>query len=179
MTLLDEFMPRYHFREIHSVAIHAPPARITALEVPFFRNFRLLPRRLVVKAGGLLSTPSPIFEHALKSGFVLLGESPDQEFVLGRIARFWMLRGGSSPRIGNASAFLGFDRPGYAKATISFRISRENEASRLTTETRVDGTDSAARRRFARYWLLIHPGSALLRKAWLDTIRREAEDSLS
>jgi hypothetical protein len=48
----------------------------------------------------------------------------------------------------------------------------------LTTETRIQATDDHARRSFRRYWLLIHPGSAAIRRAWLRAIRRRAEASL-
>src|SRR5262245_32557245 len=47
--------------------------------------------------------------------------------------------------------------------------------SRLVTETRVHATDAAARRRFAAYWRMIYPGSALLRVTWLRAIRARAE----
>ena len=47
--------------------------------------------------------------------------------------------------------------------------------TRVTTETRVFATDAAATRRFAAYWRLIYPGSALIRRMWLRAIARRAE----
>jgi hypothetical protein len=44
-------------------------------------------------------------------------------------------------------------------------------------ETRVHTTDAAAERRFAVYWRLIYPGSAFIRRMWLEAIRRRAESS--
>ena len=45
----------------------------------------------------------------------------------------------------------------------------------LTTETRIQATDDQARRSFRRYWRVIYPGSAAIRRAWLRAIRRRAE----
>src|SRR2546422_11129974 len=66
--------------------------------------------------------------------------------------------------------------PGYAKAVMNFRI---EDAGRgccvVRTETRVHATDARTRRRFAAYWWVIYPGSALIRRMWLRAIRRRAE----
>jgi hypothetical protein len=35
--------------------------------------------------------------------------------------------------------------------------------------------DAAARRKFGAYWLVICPGSALIRRMWLRAIERRAE----
>ncbi len=45
----------------------------------------------------------------------------------------------------------------------------------VTAETRVYATDASARRRFARYWRVIYPGSALIRRRWLRAMKRRAE----
>jgi hypothetical protein len=47
--------------------------------------------------------------------------------------------------------------------------------TRLTTETRVYATDASSRRRFAGYWRVIYPGSALIRRMWLRAVRERAE----
>ena len=47
--------------------------------------------------------------------------------------------------------------------------------TRVTTQTRVFATDLAATRRFATYWRVIYPGSALIRRMWLRAIKRRAE----
>jgi hypothetical protein len=44
----------------------------------------------------------------------------------------------------------------------------------LTTETRVLLTDDEARRRFARYWRVVGPLSALTRGSWLAAAKRRA-----
>jgi hypothetical protein len=45
----------------------------------------------------------------------------------------------------------------------------------LTTETRVFATDAPTRRKFAAYWRVIYPGSALIRMMWLRAIKQRAE----
>jgi hypothetical protein len=42
-------------------------------------------------------------------------------------------------------------------------------------ETRIFTPDAVARRRFRRYWLMIRPGSGLIRRLMLRSIRAEAE----
>ena len=49
------------------------------------------------------------------------------------------------------------------------------EKNAESTETRVFATDDSARRRFAAFWRVIYPGSALIRRMWLRAIQRRAE----
>jgi hypothetical protein len=55
---------------------------------------------------------------------------------------------------------------------MNFTVRTEAGGSRVTTETRIVGTDAEATRRFRRYWLLIRPGSGAIRRSWLKAIRR-------
>ncbi len=52
--------------------------------------------------------------------------------------------------------------------------SNKTEATLLTTETRVYATGAPSRRRFARYWRVIYPGSSLIRIMWLRAIEKRA-----
>ena len=45
----------------------------------------------------------------------------------------------------------------------------------ITTETRTAATDPASLRRFARYWLLAGPFSALIRRLMLRIAKSDAE----
>jgi hypothetical protein len=70
--------------------------------------------------------------------------------------------------------FMSFDQPGFAKIATSLRVDPYgNRSSILTMETRVAVTDDASRLRFRRYWLLVGPFSALIRRT---TMRRLAVD---
>lgn len=184
--LLDSFMPLYHFNEVHSIRIDAPPDRIfraiKALTLPEIRLahmlfwIRALPARLRGTRAARPLRTKPILEVAADSNFLLLAEETNRELVLGTIGQFWRLEGGASVRISNPQEFLAFDRPEYAKATLNFSLEEQIAGQyRLRTETRIHVPDPQARRRFAAYWRVIYPGSALLRRMWLRAIRRRAE----
>ena len=85
------------------------------------------------------------------------------------IGRFWKLSGGLR-KVEGREHFSSFDEPGYAKVAFNFRL----EDGELSTETRIAGTDAHARRRFGLYWLLIRPGSGLIRREWLRAIEKRA-----
>jgi hypothetical protein len=69
----------------------------------------------------LFSGSGSLFEQALSSGFVLLGESQNQELVLGAIGQFWKPLGRPLP-LASPKEFCDFDRPDYAKAVLNFFI---------------------------------------------------------
>ncbi|HEU4746901.1 MAG TPA: hypothetical protein VFS56_00260 [Gemmatimonadaceae bacterium] len=53
-------------------------------------------------------------------------------------------------------------------------LPNESGGSVVSTETRVFGSSPEAQRAFARYWRVIYPGSALIRRMWLRAIKRRA-----
>lgn len=180
--LIDDFMPAYQFNEIHSTRIQAPPDRIfqaikavTPEEIRFFRTLTWI-RSPRLKRGTeetlLDAAPAkPILDVAVRSGFLLLAEETDREIVLGAVVCC-----SKPPRITTPQEFLAFNPPGYAKASLNFYLEEEGGGwSKVTTETRVFATDSSARRKFAVYWRVIYPGSALIRRMWLQAIKRRAE----
>jgi hypothetical protein len=174
---LDEFLPHFHFSERHSTEVAAPPERtlravreLRGREVPLTGVLMAL-RRLPARK---LPRPSqgPLLAQMERGGFVLLTERAD-EVVLGIAGRFWELGSGVRPL--SAAEFARFAEPGCARAAIDFRVEQAGSGCRLTTETRIEGTDENARRTFGRYWRVVHPGSALIRREWLRAIRRRAE----
>lgn len=181
-TTTDEFLPEYQFWERHERQVRAAPDRIFEAiwsvpteEIRFFRFLTGIrnPRRRA--PGSLIAPPAarPILQVALSSGFVLLAEKKDRELVVGAfVAR---PSGGLRP---TALGFAGLSAPGYAKAVMDFRIEpREGGSSLLATETRVFATDQRTARSFAIYWRVIYPGSALIRRMWLNAIAARAERS--
>ena len=180
---LDEFLPDYEQNEIHSTGVAAPPEAVmaairslTAREVPVLvalMALRALPARLV----GRRRRPreGTILEGFLRGGFVTLADRP-HELVVGAVGRFW--RASGDVRRVSSDEFAAFSEPGYAKAAFNMQAQPSAEGGTLlTTETRIQATDEHARRRFRRYWLVVHPGSAAIRRAWLRAIRRRAERS--
>jgi len=177
--MLDEFLPSYDVNEVHSISTGAPPAAVmdairglTAVEVPVLVALMAIRSVPALLRRRRLPVRGPLLDGFRKSGFVQLSEAPD-ELVLGSVGRFWQPTGGLR-RI-EAAEFAGFAEPGWAKAVFNLQIDRVGERTVLSTETRIATTDEQARRSFARYWRLIHPGSALIRIAWLRAIRRRAE----
>jgi hypothetical protein len=177
---LDEFLPDYDANEVHSTRVAATPDAVlaavralTTRDVPLARALmavRSLPGRL---RGRRRSPGAPILEQFVRGGFVLLAER-DNELVLGGVGRFWEPSAPVRP-IG-AEEFAGFDEPGWAKTAFNFELRSEPDGrTLLTTETRIQTTDDAARGSFRRYWRVIGPASAAIRRAWLRAIRLRAE----
>jgi hypothetical protein len=179
VSVLDEFLPRYDVNEVHSITTGAAPADVmdairglTPRDVPLLvvlmavRSLPALLRRRRLPLRG------PLLDGFRTAGFVALREAPG-ELVLGGVGRFWRPSGGLR-RI-EAAEFREFAEPGWAKAAFNFEVERVGDRTLVRTETRVATTDDRARRSFGRYWRVVHPGSALIRVAWLRAIRRRAE----
>ena len=183
---LDEFLPDYDVNEIHSTRVAAAPGEVlaatralTSREVPLLvalMSLRGLPAALANPRGGWAPLgrvlDAPVLDHFTRAGFVVLADRPD-ELVVGGIGRFWTVDGGL--RRLTAAEFAAFDEPGFAKTVVNFHASVAPGGSLLTTETRIKATDESARRSFRRYWRLVMPGSAAIRRSWLRGIRRRAE----
>jgi hypothetical protein len=178
-TRLDEIVPRYQFVERHQRHIDAMPAHVwqTLLEVKasdirFFRALTTIRRFGRPGPESILNAPEgmPILDVALRTTFVRLAEEPMRELVVGTTLR--APPGATEPRTPNEYRDVG---PGFAVAAMNFYIEPDNQGgSILTTETRVFAADPASRRRFARYWSVIYPGSALIRREWLRAVERGA-----
>ena len=180
--LIDQFLPKYHFNELHSTRIHAPPEtvyaavrQVTAREIKLFRILTWIRSPHIGKpAESILAPPAddPVLDVALRSGFLLLADAPPREMVVGTIL-------GPVPsdgQIPTPDGFIALNRPGHAKAVMNFHVSSQPDGwVTLTTETRVRATNERAKRRFGRYWRVIYPGSALIRVMWLKAIKARAE----
>ncbi len=182
-TQLDQFAPVYQFNECHSVRVMAPRDRVyraikavTPDEIAFFRTPTWLRRFGRLGPESILNTPErvPILEVATRTGFLLLAEEPDREIVVGTLVaapRGWRPKRRSTPE-----DFKALREPGFAIAAMNFLVEDAGPgACTVTTETRIYATDASARRRFARYWRVIYPGSALIRRMWLRAVKRRAE----
>jgi hypothetical protein len=185
-ALLDEFTPVYQFHEVHSIRVKGSKDRIyrairsvTADEILLFRTLTWI-RRFGHSGGeGILNPPThqPVLDVALRNGFILLADQPGREIVIGNVVvvppGFRSNAGQSMPTPGQ---FKAIHQPGFAMATMNFLIADTGDGYCIVhTETRVYATDSSARHRFAPYWRMIYPGSALIRLMWLRAIKNQAE----
>jgi hypothetical protein len=179
---LDDFIPVAQYGERHAILIHAPREKVyralratTADEIRLFRLLTWirsprLPWRDTQESILAPSPHEPILDVALRSGFLLLAEEPGDEMVMGTIVCC------RRARIDDPPGFVRLDGPGYAKAAMNFRLQDAGAGETLlTTETRIFATDDGTKRRFAVYWRVIYPGSALIRRMWLRAVRRRAE----
>lgn len=173
--LLDEFLPRWDVRQNHATLVRAAPAQV-------YRAVRRLDlgrsrmNRLLFRARGLPVGRQITLSDLMSRGFVLLGEDPPRELVLGLIARPWTLMGGVRPV--DAATFRHFGLPGYARIGWAFKVKPRSAGwTRLETETRIRCTDQVSRRRFLRYWRVIGAFSGMVRRQALLIIKRDAEAS--
>jgi hypothetical protein len=179
---LDEFVPVWQFHEVHAIRVRAPRQQVwqaiksvTAGEIPFFLALTWLRRLGRPGPESILNAPEhrPLLEVATATTFLTLAEEPEREIVVGTLVvapRGWRPAGQRSPE-----AFKALNGPGFALAAMNFAIGDCGaEGCLVTTETRVFATDAATRRRFAGYWRVIYPGSALIRRMWLGAIARRA-----
>lgn len=109
-----------------------------------------------------------------RAGFRVVAERAPEELMIGLLGKFWTLRGGLCADV-TASHFAAGPPVGYALAGWNFTVAeRADGRSELRTETRVWCAPDA-RVKFRAYWLVVRPGSGLIRRAMLRGIRREAE----
>jgi hypothetical protein len=108
------------------------------------------------------------------TGFVILGEVPDKELVIGVAGQFWRLDGGRCTDL-TPQQFPGFSRPGYSKVAWNFKLQSKSAATTvLSTETRIKCFGKALWR-FRLYWSVVGPFSGLIRKAILKQVKVAAE----
>ena len=182
-SMLDEIAPEWQFHEVHRRHVDAPPEvawramrDVTANEIRLFGLLTWIRRGGRKGPESVLDAPErlPLLDVALRSGFHLLAERPPQEIVFGTLVA--APRGGHNT-ITTPGDFIALTAPGYAKAAMNFRIEPDGSGSMIHTETRVFATDDASRRSFGRYWRVIYPGSALIRREWLRAIDKRATRS--
>ncbi len=174
-TLLDAVLPEYQFSERHRSWVRASPeVALTAARQVSLGEMPLV-RLLFGIRGMRTSARGSLWENVVSGPFVDLGVIPGSEMAGGVIGQMWRLSGGRTPAITNAAEFASFNEPGYAKAALSVAACSVSGGCELVTETRVLATDEAARRAFSRYWLVIRPGSGLIRRLWLRAAKRRAE----
>jgi hypothetical protein len=182
-SLLEEVLPRFDASETHEVWVAAQPnvvfaavKQVTVGEVRILiplETLRALPSLLAGRTVFRPNPSAPLLDQ-FTTGVVPLGERAGTEICAGAIGRFWRLVSNETAEVRTRDDFLSFDEPGWAKAAISFLVRPERGGSRVITETRVIGTSPEATRALLRYWRVIRPGSAAIRRSWLAAIRRRA-----
>jgi hypothetical protein len=179
-TRLDEFAPAWQFHEVHTLRVAAPPDRVFDAIKQVRADEILLFRTLTwIRRGGRAAPPSilnagvqePLLDIATKGGFIWLADDRPREVVVGTVvAAPPGTRGRLTPAF-----FKAPPPPGFAVAAMNFTVTPDGaNGSIVTTETRVTTSSPDARRRFAAYWRVIYPGSAIIRRMWLRAIETRA-----
>lgn len=176
-------MPVYQFHEFHTIRAAASREKVygaiksvTPDEISMFRTLTWIRRLGRPGPESILNAPEhqPLLDVATKTSFLLLAEEPNHEIVVGTAVV--VPRGWQPSRRPTPEEFRAVREPGFALATMNFLIEDAGPgACTVTTETRIFATDMRARRRFAAYWRVIYPGSALIRRMWLRAIVHRAE----
>lgn len=178
--LLDRFMPHYDLTVVHSGVFRVPPAvcyeavlSLDVFEAPLIRaliDARGAPLRLAGIRDGQHLADDPVRLRTFRMrdmpqrGWLLLGETPDVEMVLGLVGQPWKLRGASPSTPVTPETFTEFHEPGFLKIATSVRVDAYGNGSTiLVVETRAVASDPESRRRFMPYWRVVGPFSHLIR----------------
>ncbi len=175
-TALDQFVPVWQFREYHAIEVDAPPLRVfdaikrvRADEILLFRTLTWIRRGGRPLPPGILNAGerAPLLDIATRGGFVRLADDAPREIVVGTVI---MAPAGTRGTL-TPAVFQKQLPPGFVLAAMNFLVSENGpRGSLVSTETRVYANSPSARRRFAAYWRIIYPGSALIRRMWLRAI---------
>jgi uncharacterized protein YndB with AHSA1/START domain len=185
-SVLDRYLPEFDVRERHSRVLDADVGAVRAAigqtdltGIPVVRALlllRALPGRALARLGGHATPAPPPFTLAdmPRAGWTPLAEGPE-EVAFGTLTHPWRI-GDEAPLRVDQQSFAAFSTPGYAKVAFSIRADPDGpHRTRVATETRVSTTDPRSRRRFAAYWVVVGPASALIRRLILRRLAAHLE----
>jgi hypothetical protein len=185
---IDGLLPVFSFNEFHEVRIKASPEEVKEVfRVTGVKDIPIV--HLMMKIRGIADEEVDMSDRVSnnKAGTDTFS-TPDfnffvvapHEYISVMILKPNMISDNKEqpapPEISTLEQFITFNEPGYMKVAINFRIiGTDKKETLLTTETRVEGTSKTDNYMFSRYWRVIYPGSAIIRRVWLDTIKKKAE----
>ena len=172
--LIDEFMPKYDFKESHDIKIRASRANVfRALNETDLCDSWVI-RSLFFLRG--LPTKKMKLSELEKMRFEMLGKSENEEVLLGLAGKFWTIKGDLKKV--NSSNFREFCEKGFAKAVWDFSLDEDADETLLTTETRIECLGEESLKSFGFYWNFIKPFSGIIRMEMLKAVKRNAERKL-
>ena len=173
-TLLDTLLPRYDHRTMQGRPVKSPLATVMAAirETPLddakLARTLMAARTLGRSLRRERLTIADMGDGA--TGFVPVDASP-AEIVVGFAGRPWP--GGEAMDI-DADEWRALEPNDCVKVGMSVRATTASYGTLLITETRIL-CGPLARKPFDRYWLLVRPGSDIVRGSLLRAIARQAE----
>jgi hypothetical protein len=173
-TLLDTLLPRYDHRTMQGRPVKAPLEKVIAAirETPL-DDARLARTLMAVRTLGRSLHRNRVRIADMgdgATGFVPVGAAP-AEIVVGFAGRPWP--GGDAMDL-DAQEWKALEPDDCVKVGMSVRAAEASYGTLLVTETRIL-CGPLARKPFDRYWLLIRPGSDIVRNSLLRAIARHAE----
>lgn len=173
-AILDDCLPEFDFGHRHAITVAASPARVYEAA----DTYRLNESRIIRALFRLRGLPAPgTFRKSLRAiDFAILGEQPGREVVFGLAATLFSRRRFMAPAdVQTLSGFRALSPRRTIKIAANLRVDPlPDGGARLSTETRVQCTDRAARAFFGAYWTLVRGPSGLIRRVMLEGIRTEA-----
>jgi hypothetical protein len=179
---IDTLLPVYSFNEYHEVIINASIDEVKhALQTTGVRDIPVI--LLLMKIRGISEYDKDMSDlvtnnQTMESSF----KSPDFNFIVANpfeLLTLMIMKASAKtppPAINTLQEFKAFSEPGYVKIAVNFLFKNLNNGQTLvSTETRNFPLSPADSRIFGRYWRIIYPGSAIIRRLWLNTIARKAE----
>ena len=175
------FIPHPYVRDHHEIVIAAPcdlvffdATRLNLQALPVVRAiFRIRAWFMRDTLEPPAARPLGLVAETMVLGWALLAHTPCRTIVMGAAARPWTRN--VTFRTIPPTDFAAFAEPDYVK--IVWTLEAEpigSERTRFRTETRVEATDEAARRKFFWYWMAFGIGIRFIRWNMLRDLRRKA-----
>ena len=175
------FIAHPYVRDHHEIEIAAPADLVffdaTRLNLQSLPIVRAIFRTRAWFMGDTLEPPAKplgLVAEMMVLGWGLLAHTPCRTIVMGAAARPWTRN--VTFRTIPSHKFAAFDEPDYVKIVWTLEADPIGpERTRFRTETRVEPTDGAARRKFFWYWMAFGLGIRVIRWSLLRELRRHAQ----
>lgn len=123
-----------------------------------------------------LDRSRPLLEQFEEAGFRMLVEQRPHLLLAGAAGQPWRLGGGESFSPRTVHELREFKEPGFVKIALTFEVADIGAGVSVSTETRVEPTDTSAARAFGRYWTVIRLGSRVVRADMLRGVKRRCTE---
>lgn len=179
--VIDQLAPEYAFNEYHERIINATPETIKeAFRITGVGDIPVV--HLLMKIRGIAEEKDRSGEVSKTEAETGILKTPDFDWIIVdsiECITFIIMNVSTKtppPVLKTIEQFNAFNEPGYNKVAVNFRFKQlENGQTLVSTETRNFAQTTSDNQQFARYWRIIYPGSALIRRVWLDTLAKKAE----
>ncbi len=179
---LDKIIPEYSSKEYHEIIADASVDDVkNALRVTGVKDIPVA--KMLMIARGIADENKDMSDKAsnnCKDSTTFV--TPDFNFIIADSSELLTMmvlktKGKTPPPVFSSfKEFVAFNDPGYVKVAINFHFkSLENGKTLVSTETRNLPITSRDSRIFNAYWRVIYPGSAIIRRLWLEALCKNAE----